>query len=1095
MRKRWVAGVVLVGLGLSTLMAFLFPEPLVRLFLIPVAEEATGYSVSVEGLSISWSDGVRAERVILFDRAGEFLSIRSPLIVPHWWSLTGDQPRFDAVKAEGVSLLRPPLADEEATDDPLALPDLPSLLVDELAVERVDVATAVLGRGISFSLAGGRRSGAAGEDEATFAATSLSGAPFSLRYHGARSVGEERFEIRYEEKEGGPLAGLVPSFGGKGVGFALDGKGWGSSRKGSFALTVGGIEGAEGSYTFSDGARRSVSLEARLHPGVVNDRVDVGVVELLAARIEAPRDLSSLTVSELHFGTLQGEARGHGEIDFVREKVTGSFNVVADDLSKVDPRFGGALTGAITVTGDLGAPVGRGDLHWENAILPGARFARVTVSAKGVPDRGGTTAAITLGLEESRIDGLVADRSPMTGEGILHLDRDGNARLERLVARGRNATLTLAGERSQAGDVRGDLNLAVADMGRWIDGGQGAVSLRWRPAGEIEPLRLAGPLHIEGKTFGGIDTWLGPTSRIMGTASLDARHFSFGELVATGDGVRLTGALDYRFSDGALEAPLDFAMARSSRIPVAATGAARLSLRPQGNGYAGTLRVTDATITYRERRFEQVTLALDGAGEERYAGKGSLSLARSETPATVRFDWRYDPASQKWSAKGEGLLSSSRVTFDAADTGSAARFASRNLSDIGAFLSVPLGGSFDAEGTWRDGRLVATGSGRNIRYDEMALNRFNGSANLSWEQGRPVGSFGATATYFATTDMVLTDAKVSGQLDRAGGGRIETSLQGFSGAPFTLDAGAAIRYREGDESLTLDRLAGAVGDIGLTLARPMVVRRVGNRRTLSGVLSLAQGTITVEGAHEGGKITLRLDGKRLPLALLSRFDLLAVTGDADLALDLSGSVDAPTGNFSMTAADIRPVNRHGPESSPLSIAGEGIYRANTLKASLDMKGRNSVLRFSGEVPLRLSFFPFVALLNESGRGRSVTTFDVDLADFIGLAPRMSFGVAGKVSGRIELSGPLDDPQATGTMTVRQGRFDLYDLGITLREIDASLEAREGSLTLARFSAIDRKKGSYRMEGSLLLSAVRRFPYHFAITAADVDLIGRDDLTA
>ncbi len=698
-------------------------------------------------------------------------------------------------------------------------------------------------------------------------------------------------------------------------------------------------------------------------------------------------------------------------------------------------------------------------------------------------------------------------------KGTFHLVTDSASRLDRRLSGRLTGSLKLDGA-LMAPTGKGEM--------RWEQGsvpGGGFALLRIRGEGNpvANGVRLNLSFNVDDPDFKGIAQGEGPISGkgnilLAGDGSVSVESFvaTHQERVVSLSGRRtpdgdMKGELRIAIAESFLEGGIaydrgkargtfNFNVDTAEPVAIETAGVATITVKQSGDEivFRGNLDAPAGKIDGEP--FTKLSFAVAGKGKDRFTGKGGLSVTRGVTPASASFSFHSGPENA-FALQGEGKIRESRFSFNGDGDAMEGSFVSRNIRDLGNFLNLPVGGGLEATGSWREKRLALNAKGSDLWYDDIAIKTFSGSCDLIFRQGRPVGDFASEATHVATTDMVLTSANITGRFDDRGVGRFTSTLEGFRNAPFTLNVGGGVSFLENEGEGGIDLFSGVMGELPLSLHRPITGGWNGEGSRLSGAIGLGEGVIDIVGETKGEKVAMTVHGDRLPLQLLSRFDLLAVTGEADLRLGVGGTVDAPLVEASLTSSNITPINQTTLDLTVLSLVAKASYGKGTLTSSVKLSGGTSDFAFEGDAPVILSLFPFVAKLDERGKGRSTTTFDLNLDDLIGMAPRLSFGLSGRVKGAVDLAGPMDDPQAEGRVTLRQGGFALYDIGATLRGIEADLQAAEGRLTLTRFIAKDKGAGTYGMSGSILLSAVEDFPYRFTLIAHDAETISRTDLTA
>ncbi|MEX2631154.1 MAG: translocation/assembly module TamB domain-containing protein [Tistlia sp.] len=584
--------------------------------------------------------------------------------------------------------------------------------------------------------------------------------------------------------------------------------------------------------------------------------------------------------------------------------------------------------------------------------------------------------------------------------------------------------------------------------------------------GEVEPLRLSlqGTLSPEVGAPG--------DGTLDATASLALPHLA---VLQTAD-LPLSGS-----------ATLDLTLFGPLAAPQAVWALRADRLAYQG-GVAEDVRIDGSTIDLADRPSGRVELAatLEGAalqGGFDYALEGEqaifddLSLTRGSDRLTGSL------AAQLAEGTAEGEL----------------RIAVADLSAYRALLGQEIAGSAEVSATLSaaDGRQGAALSARarTLAMEGLTLAGLTLEAEGSDLLGTPSLRATLAGEGLEGPDLRLTrlSADLEGGLQRLA---VEASLEGEAlRHALTASAAAEIGLEE-ETRIRLDALDVRFGEETLALAGPAEILLGGNRtRVQDLVLAVAEGRLALEVDLRPGAVEATLEASGLPvrLARLAAPEL-DPQGTLDLTARLSGAPPRPEGSLTLVASALRLGADTVGAVPPLELRLDGRLADGRLTADGRLSGfAQTPLTLEATVPLLVTTTPFSAHLPENEPLRVQANWEGRLEQLMGVMPidAVRFGGAGRID--LGISGSLADPTATGSVTVEQGFYQNYTLGMQLDPVSLQLSGRGRRLELERFEARDDGGGSMTGRGFIDLSGgVPRFELTF--TADNAHIARRDDVS-
>lgn len=796
----------------------------------------------------------------------------------------------------------------------------------------------------------------------------------------------------------------------------------------------------------------------RIARDVANGEVSVseGATGLLGALIGLPglrpvnlrayasgdRAANALTVT-LSAGALRASGKGLLALADRRADITIAVNAPAMQLR---PALGWqALSAQARFSGGFDAPDIQADFRLADFKADGLAMTDVTVDAQGHGGQLDMTARIAGLRIPGRDPGLFAG-APATAK--LSADLAAESRPVQFSVS--HPVLVLRGRATTRGKLALDAGLSIpslAPFGTMTGGplaGPADLTVSAVRNGAQTTLAMNGELRASGPSLAA--KMLGHAT-VTGQATLNGSDISGSQLTLDGAGLalRVTGALradrlDYRVA-------LD--MKDLSRLTAALAGHASLSGRISGpaakalveaSGTADLARKGSAPQRMNIRlralglpepvsasfkadgRFDGAMLALDAV----LASKGKARTANVSAnwkSLAMRADFTLPAAG---APTGRGTL----------DIGS--------LNDLSSFTGTRANGDLHlaARLTAPGDRssLVLQGRAADLALAESSLGALTFDGTVSDPFRQPALALKFTASSLAAQGW-------SGE----GGGELNGPLDGIlvsaqahlvdpQGMPAQVAVKAVLDSKK--QSLNLQQLKADWHGESVSLIAPALVSYSDGIRVNHFRLAAGGGTIAVSGQVSP---MLALTGKAegIRAEAISLFlPEVSVSGTLSATADLRGTLASPRGNVTLLARNVRNRVYAVTASTAADISARAVLQGTT--ATLDAileAGKNGHVTLAGTAPLTAG-----GSLNLRLAGR---------ADLALLDPMLASG-GQRMRGAIEMdalvSGSLAAPRVRGSANLANGEFQDFARGIHLRDIEATLKAKNDGLHLVNLSA-------------------------------------------
>ncbi len=1071
-------------------------------------------SVSIGAVDGALSSDAVISDIVLSDRQGPWLKVDKVKIVWNRLALLKRHVDIDELSINHLQLLRRPLPAEVSSapsseaaygsaDAPL-LPELPvKLIVRRFAITALDLDAAVAGVAARLAISGKATLGPPSEGLDLHLEARRSDAPgaFAALLNFIPASKLLTLNLDFDEPAGGIVARLANLPGTPPVKLKFGGAGPLDAFKATLNFTAGDSIGASGAVNLERqgaGRRLTLDLKSRLEglmPGIaaavfagdtalqgqmlLNDDSSIAIPGLHLVSANARLDIeggASATQQidlKIHAGAIPG-AKMIGKLD-LNASAKGPLESPALDLAfdagQIDSGFGtlNALvaslsarpSGAITDSSTRIALAGHAAMSGL-ALADGALNEAIGSDAK-LEFRGAATPAGAITFETLQLNAaaLSANFSGLVSAakilGRFNLEAPDLAHFAGLSVSGLKGEARLAGDLDAAprtGAARVALDgratnfaagYAIADR---LIGGQLTVKgvAKTLPGGGygFENLKLDGA-HVAMRLDGAA-----ASDKVALSAEIDAPDARFINPAITGD--------------AAISAALTGALAHLSANLSAKLGAGRLLDRPTAGIEVKALAkditgLIDADISANGDVDHKPLIGAAHIAKRSDGGWRADKIALDLGSAHIAGDL----------ALGASQTAKGQLSLSAAD-----------LDDLSPLLLTKLSGAVEADIALADadGRQDAVVKAKSRRLgfganhvdglsvdltasDIFGARRVAGKAEVDRAEiaGQTVANLKLTASGEAQSSTLDLSAGIKGLAVKAHG-------QVFAGAPARFE---------------LTSFAASGNGRSLALAGPATLSlRDGGLDIKDFALLINGGRVWLDG-HAGAESDLRVKLAALPLAAPG----LGLAGLADGEATLKGAPNQWSGDWRLRLKGASAPQSRNAGLPALDATASGRFSGQGASIAADINaGAGAALHVAGSLPLSSQGAIDVTAVGRIDAGL--------IAKPLAVAGRR---LSGAVMIDMQLRGPIDKPQATGSAAIGGGAFSDDQLGLKLTNLSARLVGSGDSLTIESFSGVTPNGGAISASGQVKLDASAGFPGAIHIAGRHAQAIATDIVAA
>lgn len=379
-----------------------------------------------------------------------------------------------------------------------------------------------------------------------------------------------------------------------------------------------------------------------------------------------------------------------------------------------------------------------------------------------------------------------------------------------------------------------------------------------------------------------------------------------------------------------------------------------------------------------------------------------------------------------------------------------------NIETAAALALVEASGSVDAD-------IVLTRSGEtqsaalsaglsNVVFGDIAIGNASAQAEIADLFGVPVIDGTINGSQIAAAGTTVQSANLTASSSE--------NITRFSGSAALaggtdIDLSGLLEPRDDGYRVALDSFRLAQGQLSAALARPSELIVAGETVSFSGLeLAVGSGRISATGSA-GQALDIALAINALPLNIANTIAPdLGLAGTVSGNAQISGAATDPRASFSIEASGINAsaITEFG--IAPLSLTAQGSYASGAVSLSQASASGTGGLNAtaSGTIPLE-------------GSGLDLTvqgSAPLSLANQF-VADRGA-QVSGNASFNARVTGRLDDPQFSGTVSVANGEYIDPDLALRLVGITGSAALTADRATINSLTANLATGGSVSASG-------------------------------
>ncbi|HLZ67401.1 MAG TPA: translocation/assembly module TamB domain-containing protein [Aliidongia sp.] len=1052
---------------------------------------------------------VTMARLDLADRDGVWLTVENAAVDLDFGALFGGTVRVDRIAAGHIQVARAPLpatqppAPSSPSSEPFSLPRLPvGVELGTLSVPAIDLGAPVLGEPATLALDGTARLHR-GRANASLSLVRLGGAEGHAAVKLMLDDQTLDLDVSAVESSGELMAMLDPDAGRQPLTLALKGRGPVTGWHGRLDTKIGDSSklGADLGLALDQGWAASIKGSAEIAALLADPFRQATGNEIGFDVAAAGPDGKPVTLDHADIHLAAGSIAAKGWFDPVKQTLDAAATITGDvkplegvagrpveGSYRLDLGMQGALARptASVQFGAQGLAAGENGVNDVSAkldlattaddqfhITGGGRLSGLKTAGAPPPDALGDSLDWTIDLTANKAgDRIRLGKATATGAGVQF---DATGRFDGVAA-------------------DGQVHLAAADLARF--GGLAGLALAGSvkldgtvssPDGKAIDAKLTGRLADLKTGIPEADGLLGQTVTLAAAGGRSAAgDFSLGELKVNGASLDLTGHGTFDPAAQKLDGKAALSLPRLAALGAGYAGQATVTADATGRPKdpAVTLQVDGSGIEAGSRRIDRLALTATLASLVQrsvvVAAKLDAGQLRATLDGTVAQtgDNAYAVKGLKFAGPGTRLAADGALDLAARRGAGTIDGAVSDLAVWAPLAGMPLGGSakfsgkltgasasFDADA----GKLsVGPGGG------QTTLDHLTATGDLADVWAKPRGKLALDVTKLATAGASVDHAKLAVASDKSGAFGFTLDGAGTAQKPFQVAAqGTLALGQTQDLTLHLAKFDGKLGDLPVTLHRPLTLARKGEGYSLAGLaLGVGQGDVTGDGSADAKSLRLDLDGKNLSIGALSALaGQVGTEGTLGFSVRLTGTTARPGGTMTVAVPNLKLAAATHPDLPPVGLA----VTADLAPGRVDLKGKLDGLKgqaigFYGHGPLQIKPDLSGVVIPPDGPVQFKLEGAGRLETLSEILPLGEDRVGGGFTIDLSVGGTVGHPEAGGRLAVSDGRYDNDASGMTLRALTVEVDGNQQSFVLRSLAGNDGGQGTIGASGRVDLAA-------------------------
>lgn len=245
-------------------------------------------------------------------------------------------------------------------------------------------------------------------------------------------------------------------------------------------------------------------------------------------------------------------------------------------------------------------------------------------------------------------------------------------------------------------------------------------------------------------------------------------------------------------------------------------------------------------------------------------------------------------------------------------------------------------------------------------------------------------------------------------------------------------------------------------------------------------LNMEEGSIQLTCNFLKDQILMLMQAQDIPLDILRLLNpSFSLDGTASMEAELCQTDHHTTGNLKLDFQNIQLANHTLGMIFPLQATVHTNLKSDELSftGSITGIGLEEPMAISAVIPASISLLPFSFDIAFDKPIQSHIALEGPIESVLELLmPATGPSITGHASTLVDVAGTLSHPKLQGRIDLEDGSFDIPDIGLDFREINAQIDFNGQQAILTSLNGTDGKSGSVSGQGKVDLDPDKLFPF-------------------
>lgn len=319
---------------------------------------------------------------------------------------------------------------------------------------------------------------------------------------------------------------------------------------------------------------------------------------------------------------------------------------------------------------------------------------------------------------------------------------------------------------------------------------------------------------------------------------------------------------------------------------------------------------------------------------------------------------------------------------------------------------------------------------------------------------------------------------------------IESQWQGI---PLAIHSSGTCAASNNGTRLSIHSCSGTFDALSFDLLQPITLSEHQEKWTATPLkLKIGDGELALAYAEEKIQGALRIENLPLTSIPFHLIGLPSLNGMLSLEASLTGPLSTPQLQLVMHTYDMTSANdvfsKLGPANGELTLSLENQHLA---VQGHYFPSHHFPIDFDLQFPVAFGLSPFTFTIPSQAPLSGNIKADFEVAPLLYSLLDKPTTFSGHAAASVQLSGTYSQPEFLGGCRLTNGAYEIPEIGVSLTDLSANIEANGTRLQIKDLQAVDGKGGNVTGTGYYLIEPAQRYPFALELDLKGTALLNQD----